>query len=46
MRLFTTDALFPWDKLPDSPDLAALRFLLDLLRLGGAREAQDGLHRL
>jgi hypothetical protein len=22
---------FPWDKLPDSPDLMALRFLLDLL---------------
>lgn len=31
MRLFTTDSLFPWNKLPDSPDLAALRFLLDLL---------------
>jgi hypothetical protein len=31
MRLHTTDALFPWDKLPDSPDLIALRWLLDLL---------------
>lgn len=31
MRLQTTDSLFPWDKLPDSPDLTALRFLLDLL---------------
>ncbi|MGB9625393.1 MAG: transposase [Phycisphaerae bacterium] len=31
MRLLTTDALFAWDKLPDSPDLAAVRFLLDLL---------------
>jgi hypothetical protein len=31
MRLLTTDALFAWDKLPDSPDLTAVRFLLDLL---------------
>lgn len=31
MRLLATDPLFPWDKLPDSPDLTALRFLLDLL---------------
>jgi len=31
MRLLTTDSLFAWDKLPDSPDLTALRFLLDLL---------------
>ncbi len=23
-------SLFPWDKLPESPDLIALRFLLDL----------------
>lgn len=31
MRVLTTDSLFAWDKLPDSPDLASLRFLLDLL---------------
>lgn len=31
MRLLTTDALFPWNKLPDSPGLAVLRQLLDLL---------------
>lgn len=31
MRLLTTDSLFAWDKLPDSPDLIALRWLLDLL---------------
>jgi hypothetical protein len=31
MRILTTDPLFPWDKLPDSPDLTALRFVLDLL---------------
>ncbi|MFH1111047.1 MAG: transposase [Planctomycetota bacterium] len=31
MRLSTTDSPFPWHKLPDSPDLVALRFLLDLL---------------
>jgi Transposase domain (DUF772)/Transposase DDE domain len=30
MRLLTTDSLFAWEKLPDSPDLIALRFLLDL----------------
>ena len=31
MRILSTDPLFPWDKLPDSVDLAALRDLLDLL---------------
>ena len=31
MRLLTTDSLFAWHKLPDSPDLIALRFLLDLM---------------
>jgi hypothetical protein len=31
VRLLTTDPLFAWEKLPDSPDLIALRFLLDLL---------------
>lgn len=31
MRLLTTDPLFPWHKLPDAPDLIALRFLLDLV---------------
>jgi hypothetical protein len=31
MHLHTTDALFAWDKLPDSPSLTALRFLLELL---------------
>lgn len=31
MRIATTDGLFAWDKLPDSPDLISLRFLLDLL---------------
>ncbi len=32
MRLLTTDSLFAWHKLPDSPDLIALRFLLDQLQ--------------
>ena len=31
MRIYTTDPLFAWERLPDSPDLAALRFLLDLI---------------
>jgi hypothetical protein len=31
MRIQTTDPLFPWEKLPDSPDLKALRSLLDLV---------------
>jgi hypothetical protein len=31
MHLYTTDSLFPWEKLPDSPDLKVLRFLLDML---------------
>jgi hypothetical protein len=31
MRLCTTDPLFAWAKLPDSPSLLALRLLLDLL---------------
>ena len=31
MRFQTTDALFAWDKLPDSPDLIALRWLLQTL---------------
>jgi hypothetical protein len=31
MRLLSTDPLFAWNRLPDSPDLIALRFLLDLL---------------
>lgn len=31
MRLATTDPLFAWEKLPDSPDLISLRFLLDSL---------------
>lgn len=31
MRILTTDPLFAWDKLPDSVDLAALRYLLDLM---------------
>ena len=31
MRIATTDPLFAWEKLPDSPDLLALRFLLELL---------------
>jgi hypothetical protein len=31
IRITTTDSLFAWDKLPDSPDLLSLRFLLDLL---------------
>jgi hypothetical protein len=30
MRITTTDPLFAWEKLPDSPDLIALGFLLDL----------------
>lgn len=32
MRLLLTDGLFPWHRLPDSPDLIALRFLLDQLQ--------------
>ena len=31
MHILTTDPLLPWEKLPDSVDLHALRFLLDLL---------------
>lgn len=31
MHLYTTDPLFAWERLPDSPDLIALRWLLDLL---------------
>jgi len=31
MRIATTSPLFAWEKLPDSPDLIALRFLLDLI---------------
>ena len=31
MHLLTTDPLFAWHKLPDSPGLIALKFLLDLL---------------
>jgi len=48
MRLQTTDALFAWDKLPDSPDLTALRFLLELLpdeRLLRALRAHRGKGR-
>lgn len=39
MRLLSTDPLFAWDKLPDSPDLIALRFLLDLLPDGPLLQA-------
>ena len=45
MRLLTTDSLFAWEKLPDSPDLIALRFLLDLFpdqRLLAALAAHRG----
>lgn len=31
MRIATTDPLFAWEKLPDSPDLNSLRVLLDSL---------------
>ena len=31
MHLYTTDPLFAWEKLPDSPGLAGLKALLDLL---------------
>jgi len=31
LRIATTDPLFAWEKLPDSPDLIGLRFLLDML---------------
>lgn len=31
MRIATTDPLFAWEKLPDSPDLISLRFLLESL---------------
>lgn len=31
MRILCTDSLFPWEKLDDSPDLATLRRVLDLL---------------
>jgi hypothetical protein len=31
MRILTTDPLFPWEKLPDSVDLIALRQLLEML---------------
>jgi hypothetical protein len=31
VRILTTDPLFAWEKLPDSVDLIALRYLLDLM---------------
>ena len=31
MRIVTTDPLFAWEKLPDSPDLISLRFLMELI---------------
>jgi hypothetical protein len=31
VRIATTDPLFAWEKLPDSPDLISLRFLLESL---------------
>jgi len=31
VHILTTEPLFPWDRLPDSVDLQALRFLLNLL---------------
>jgi hypothetical protein len=31
VRITTTDPLFAWEKLPDSPDLISLRFLLESL---------------
>ena len=31
MRLHTTDPLFAWDKLPDAPEIAALKDMLDRL---------------
>ena len=31
MRILSTDPLFAWEKLPDSPDLIALASLLDML---------------
>lgn len=31
IRIATTDPLFAWEKLPDSPDLVTLRFLLERL---------------
>jgi len=34
VRITTTDPLFAWEKLPDSPDLIALRFLLTSLPEG------------
>ncbi len=48
MRLLTTDSLFPWHKLPDSPDLIGLRFLLELIpdqRLLAALSAWRGKGR-
>lgn len=39
MRLFCTDPLFAWDKLPDSPDLIALAFLLNHLPDGDLLDA-------
>jgi hypothetical protein len=48
VHLSTTDSLFAWDKLPDSPDLSAVRFLLDLLpdqRLLAALRAYRGKGR-
>ncbi len=48
MRLYITEPLFPWDKLPDSPDLVTLRSLLDMLpdeRLLAALQAHRGKGR-
>ena len=48
MHLYTTDPLFAWEKLPDSPDLVVLRLLLDMLPdapLLGALRAYRGKGR-
>lgn len=44
MRIFTTQSLFPWDALEDSPSLKTLRFFLDAIPdgklLDGLRQAR------
>jgi hypothetical protein len=48
VRILSTDPLFAWEKLPDSVDLVALRYLLDLMpdeRLLAALQAYRGKGR-
>jgi len=39
MNLYTTDSLFPWERLDDSPDLATIRRFFEALRANRLLEA-------